>query len=179
MPAFSAATFRTVGNAATTQNIFSIFNAGTNRIVRVRRLVMQMDATAVLTAVMPIVKTSIVTSAPAAGVTLTKVPWDTGGTATHADITVKGCGATDGSALTAITGTPGAVLWQQYGMRLHTAVGQVIGLDNNVLTSITENFPVVLRQNEGLIVHVLAAAAASNPATNHYFTQCVWEEDLT
>jgi hypothetical protein len=179
MPAFSAATFRTVGNAATTQNIFSIFNAGTNRVVRIRRLVMQMDATAVLTAVMPLVKTSIVTTAPGGGVTLTKVPWDTAGTATHADITVKGCGAFDGSALTAITGTPGNVIWQQYGMRLHTAVGQVLGLDNNVLSAISETFPVVLRQNQGLIVHVLAAAAASNPNTNHYFTQCVWEEDAS
>jgi hypothetical protein len=76
-----------------------------------------------------------------------------------------------------MTGTPGDILWQQFGMRLHTAVGQVLGVDNNVLTSITDNFPVVLRSGQGLIVHVVAAATTSNPATNSYFTQCVWEED--
>jgi hypothetical protein len=178
MPTFSSATFRTIGAAATTQNLFSIFNGGTNRIVRVRRLVMQMDATAVLTGVMPIVKTSRVTAAPGAGITMTKVAWDTADSS-HADIVVKGEASTDGGARTAITGTPGAVLWQQYGMRLHTAVGQVLGIDNNVLTSITDTFPVVLRQNEGLIVHILASAAASNPATNHYFVQCAWDEDVT
>jgi len=177
MATFSAATFRNPGAAATTQNLFSIWNGGANRIVRIRRLVMQMDATAVLTSVMPIVKTSRVTSAPGAGITLTKVSWDTADAASHADIVVKGETSTDTSARTAITGTPGDILWQQFGMRLHTAVGQVLGIDNNVLTSITEGIPVVLRANQGLIVHVVAAAAASNPATNSYFVQCAWDEE--
>jgi len=179
MPTFSSATFRTLGAAATTQNLFSIFNSGTNRVVRVRRLVMQMDATAVLTAVMPLVKTSRVTTAPGGGTALTQVAWDTSLAASHADVVSRGANASDGGAATAITGTPGAVLWQQYGMRLHTAVGQVLGIDNNVLSAITEGFPVVLRQNEGLIVHIVAAAAASNPNTNHYFVQCAWDEDAT
>lgn len=179
MSTFSAATFRTVGAAATTQNLFSIFNSGTSRVVRIRRLVMQMDATAVLTAVMPIVKTSRVTAAPGAGVTLTKVAWDTADTASHADIVVKGEVSSDGGSRTALTGTPGDILWQQYGMRLHTAVGQVLGIDNNVLASITETIPVVLRENQGLIVHIVAAATASNPNTNHYFVQCAWDEETT
>jgi len=177
MPTFSSATFRTIGAAATTQNIFSIFNSGTNRVVRIRRLVMQMDATAVLTAVMPICKTSRVTAAPGGGVALAQVVWDTAGGASHADVVVKGECSVDGGTRTALTGTPGAVLWQQYGMRMHTVVGQVLGIDNNVLSAVTENLPVVLRQNQGLIVHMVAAAAASNPATNHYFVQCVWDED--
>jgi hypothetical protein len=177
MATFSAATFRTIGAAATAQNLFSIWNGGANRIVRIRRLVMQMDATAVLTAVMPIVKTSRVASAPGAGITLTKVSWDTADAASHADIVVKGEVSADGGTRTALTGTPGSVLWQQYGMRLHTAVGQVLGIDNNVLSSITEGIPVVLRANEGLMVHIVAAATASNPATNHYFVQCAWDEE--
>lgn len=179
MATFSTATFRTAGAAATTQNYFSIFNAGVNRVVRIRRLTLQMDATAVLTAVMPIFKASRVTAAPGAGVTLAKTAWDTAGGASHADITVKGENSADGGARTALTATPSGVLWQQYGFRLHTAVGQVLGLDNNVLTSITESFPVVLRQNEGIVVHCVAAATTSNPATNHYFVQCAWDEDLT
>jgi hypothetical protein len=177
MPTYSAATFRTVGNAAATQNLFSIFNTGTNRIVRVRRLVFQMDATAVLTGVMPLIKTSRITTNTGGGLVATKVAWDTAGGDSHADISVRQEVSADGGTRTAMTGTPGDVLWQQYGMRLHTAVGQVLGIDNNVLSAITENFPVVLRQNEGLVVHILASAAASNPATNHYFVQCVWDED--
>jgi hypothetical protein len=179
MPTFSAATFRTVGAAATTQNLFSIWNNGANRVVRVRRLVMQMDATAVLTTFMPIIKTSRVTAAPGGGVTLTQVPWDNNGGASHADVICKGECSADGGSRTALTGTPGAVLWQQYGMRLHTAVGQVLGIDNNVLSAISESFPVVLRSGEGLIVHIVAAATTSNPATNHYFVQCAWDEDAS
>lgn len=179
MPTFSTATFRTIGAAAVAQNLFSIWNNGASRVVRIRRLVMQMDATAVLTAVMPLIKTSRVIAAPGAGIALTKVAFDTGAAASHADIVVKGECSSDGGTRTALTGTPGDVLWQQYGMRLHTAVGQVLGLDNNVLTMITDSYPVVLRSGEGLIVHVVAAATASNPNTNHYFVQCVWDEDAS
>lgn len=177
MALFSTATFRTIGAAATTQNLFSIWNGGSNRIVHVKRLVMQMDATVVLTAVMPIIKTSRVSSAPGAGITMTKVPWDTADTASHADIVCKGEVSSDGGSRTALTGTPGDVLWQQYGMRMHTVVGQVLGIDNNVVSSISENTPVVLRANQGLMVHIVAAAGASNPATNHYFIMCAWEEE--
>jgi len=177
MPTFSAATFRTVGNAATTQNLFSIFNAGASRAVTIRRLSMFMDATVVLTAVMPLVKTSRVTAAPAAGVAITKVAFNTANLASSSDIAVLGTCSTDGGALTAITGTPGDVMWQQYGMRLHTAVGQVLGVENNVLPCLAQ--PVVLQANEGLIVHIVAAAAGSNPATNHYTVGCVWDEDQT
>jgi ribosomal protein L27 len=175
MSTFSCATFRIPGAAATAQNLFTIFNSGTNRVVRIRRLVMQMDATAVLTAVMPIVKTSRITTAPTGGGTPAKVQWDTSLAASHADIVARGGASADGTA-SAITATAGNILWQQYGMRLHTAVGQVLGIDNNVLTSITEGTPVVLRQNEGLLVQVVAAAAASNPNTNHWFVQCAWDE---
>jgi hypothetical protein len=38
-----------------------------------------------------------------------------------------------------------------------------------------ENF--VLRQNEALLVHIVAAAGTSNPATNHYVVNVCWEED--
>jgi hypothetical protein len=173
MSMHSAATFRTLGAAATAQNLFVIRNTGATRVVNVRRLVVQMDATAVLTAVMPIIKCCRI-SAASGGTALTKVDW--GGTASHADIVVLGANASDGGTATAITATPSVTLWQQYGMRLHTAVGQVLGLDNNVLSAISENYPVRLGNGEGLLVHIVAAATASNPATNHYFVQCAWEE---
>jgi len=179
MPTFSAASFRTVGAAAVAQNLFSIFNSGANRVVRIRRLVMQMDATAVLAVVMPIIKTSRITAAPTGGVVLAQVPWDTSGGTSHADVVARGECSVDGGTRTALVSTPGDILWQQYGMRLHTAVGQVLGIDNNVLSAISESFPVVLRSGQGLVVHVVAAATTSNPATNHYFVQCAWDEDAS
>jgi len=175
MSTFSCATFRIPGNAATTHNLFSLFNSGTNRVVRIRRLVMQLDATAVLTAVMPIAKTSRITSAPTGGATPAKVQWDTSLAASHADVVARGGASADGTA-SAITATAGDILWQQYGMRMHSVVGQVLGLDNNVLSAITEGVPVVLRQNQGVLVQVVAAAGTSNPTTNHWFVQCAWDE---
>jgi hypothetical protein len=178
MSIISTATFRTVGNAATTHNLFTIYNTDATVVVRLRRLVMQMDATAVLTAVMPLVKTTRITVAPTGGTVLTKTLWDSTVTS-DADVVCRGATASDGGAATAITATVGTVLWQQYGFRLHTAVGQVLGLDNNVVSSISETTPVFLRQNEGLLVQVVAAAGTSNPATNQWFVQAAWDEGGT
>ena len=178
MARFMSASFRTVGNALVTQNLFTIWNGGSNRVVRVERLMYQMDATAVLTAVMPLVKTSRITAAPTAGTVLVKALMDTS-VASHADIVVRGSTASDGGALTNVAATPGDVLWQQYGMRLHTAVGQVLTLDNNLLPTLVETMPVFLRLGEGLVVHIIAAAGTSNPASNHYVVACAWDETLS
>jgi hypothetical protein len=173
MSMHSAATFRILGNAAVAHNLFVILNTHASKIVTVRRLVMQMDVTVVLTAVMPITKACRIASFTG-GTALAKVDW--GAVASDAAVQVFGANASDGGAATAITATPTATLWQQYGMRMHTLVGQVQGIDNNVVSAISENYPIRLAQNQGLLVHIVAAAAASNPATNHYFIQCAWEE---
>jgi hypothetical protein len=173
MSMHSASSFRTLGNAAVAQNLFVIYNTHATKVVDVRRLVMQMDATVVLTAVMPIIKTCRIASY-SGGNALTKVDW--GATASDAAVQLINAATADGTAGTAITATAGTTLWQQYGMRMHTLVGQVLGVDNNVLSAISENYPVRLAQNQGLLVHIVAAAAASNPATNHYFVECAWEE---
>jgi hypothetical protein len=172
MSMHSAASFRTLGAAAVAQNLFVIMNTHASKIVEVRRLVMQMDATVVLTAVMPIIRTCRIASY-SGGTALSKIDW--GATASDAAVQVVGGSSADGTN-SAITATPTAALWQQYGMRMHTLVGQVQGIDNNVVSAISENYPIRLAQNQGLLVHIVAAAAASNPATNHYFIQCAWEE---
>jgi len=169
----SAATFRTLGTAAVAQNLFVIYNTTSAQTVLVRRLVMQMDATAVLTAVMPIIKTCRIASY-SGGQALSKIDW--GATTSSAAVQLVGTNIADGGTATAITATPGATLWQQYGMRMHTLVGQVQGIDNNVVSGITENYPIRLGVGQGLLVHIVAAATTSNPATNHYFVQCAWEE---
>jgi len=171
-------TWRTLGAAALTQNLFAISNAsGSSILIAVRRLTAQIDHTVLLAAVMPQIKTFRITAGIAAGGTLLdKKQLDTTKTE-NASVTVRGATASDGGAATAITGTldTGAV-WQQFGSRMHSAVGQILGNDNNVLPQLVEDDPLILRANQALVVQVVASPATSNPATNHWFVQCVWDE---
>lgn len=172
---FSAGSFRTLGTAATPHNLFTIENIDSTTLVKVRRITVQMDATAVLTGVMPQVKLSRATAVPTGGTALNKGQFDTT-IASDSNTIVRGATASDGGAATAITATAGTTLWQQYCMRMHTVVGQVLAPDNNVAPLIIETQDLVLRQNEALLIQIVASAGASNPATNHWFCNIVWEE---
>jgi hypothetical protein len=174
-----AATFRILGAAATPHVLFTIENTtGSTRVVGIRRLVAQMDATVVLTTVMPLVKTYRCASIPSGGTAITKGTFDTTqSTESGAHVTLRGAGSSDGGTATAITAsTTGGVLWEQYAMRLHTAVGQVLAPDNSLVPILCDTTSFVLRANEAIMVQVEASAGSANPATNHWFVQCVWEE---
>jgi hypothetical protein len=172
---FSAASFRTVGSAATPQNLLTIENIDATKLVTVRAIILQMDATAVLTAVMPLNKLSRATAVPTGGTTLNKAQFDTTN-ASNANTIVRGGTASDGGALTAITATAGTTIWQEYGMRMHTVVGQVLA-PVSYLPRIIDTKNLILRQNQALLVQVVASAGTSNPATNHYSICVVWDED--
>ena len=161
---FSASCFRTLGTAATPQNLFTIENIDATKLVTIRRLTVQMDATAVLISVMPQVKTSRATAVPTGGTVLAKAQFDTAN-ASNANTIVRGGTASDGGAATAITATAGTTIWQQYTMRMHTVVGQVLGVDSNILPSLVDTQDLILRQKQALLVQVVAAAGASNPGT--------------
>jgi hypothetical protein len=62
-------------------------------------------------------------------------------------------------------------------MRIHTLVGQILGVDSNQLPNLVEDDPILLAAGEALLVQVVASAGGSNPATNHWFVQVMWEED--
>lgn len=172
---FSAASFRTLGSAATPHNLLTIENIDATNLVKIRRLVVQLDATAVLTSVMPQIKVSRATAVPSGGTTLNKAQFDTANSS-NANTIVRGATASDGGAATAITATAGTTIWQQYGMRLHTLVGQVLGPDNNALPLLVADVDFILRQNQAALIQIVASAGASNPATNHWFANVVWEE---
>lgn len=172
---FSASSFRTLGSAATPHNLLTIENIDATTLVKIRRITVQLDATAVLTSVMPQIKTSRATAVPTGGTTLNKAQFDTT-IASDANTIVRGATASDGGAATAITATAGTTIWQQYNMRLHTAVGQVLGVDGSVLPSLVADQDIVLRQNEALLVQVVASVGTSNPATNFWVVNIVWEE---
>jgi hypothetical protein len=173
---FSAASFRTLGAAATPQNLFTIENIDATKLVTIRSIVVQMDATAVLVSVMPQVKLSRATGVPTGGTTLNKGQFDTTA-ASNANTIIRGGTASDGGVATAITATAGTTLWQQYCMRMHTVVGQVLAIDNPVAPITVDTQNLILRQNQALLVQIVASAGASNPATNHWFVNIVWEED--
>jgi hypothetical protein len=172
----SAATFRMPGNATTRQTLFALFNAGTARVVRLRRLVLQADATAVLVALMPLFKLCRIASYTG-GQALTKVAWTA--TASHVDVQARGRNTSDAGGQTNIVATIGDTLWQQYATRLASTAGQVIGDDQNIAPMAISENPIVLRQNQGVLVYLEAPAGTSNPATNHYFVQAAWTEDAT
>jgi hypothetical protein len=173
---FAAASFRTLGSAATPHNLFTIENIDATKLVTLRRLTVQLDATAVLVSVMPQVKLSRATAVPTGGTVIAKAQFDTNN-ASNANTIVRGATASDGGVATAITSTAGTSIWQQYCMRMHTVVGQVVAPDNNVAPTLIEVDGIILRQNQALLVQIVASAGASNPATNHWFANVVWEED--
>lgn len=168
--------FRTLGNAATPQNLFSIENAaGSSVLLAVRRFTVQMDATVVLTAVSCQFKVSRPASLPTGGTTLTKVPFDTA-LSSSSSVVVRGATASDGGGATAITATAGSTGWHQFAMRMHTAVGQVLMEDQSLIPALCEDDPLILRAGEALLVQVINATAGNNAATNHYLVNVMFEE---
>ena len=176
MTDFSATSFRTLGNAASPQNLFTIENpVGSGVVVKVRRMSLQMDATAVLTAVSCQFKTFRTTGIPSGGTTLTIPEFVTSGAAAAA--ICRGATASDGGAATAITATAsGGALWHQMAMRMHTLVGQMLAEDESLIPNLCEGTPIELAAGEALVVQVSNATAGNNAATNHYIVNCAWQE---
>lgn len=170
---FSAASFRILGTAATPHNLLTIENIDATNLVTIREISIQLDATAVLVAVMPLVKVSRATAVPTGGTAMNKGQWDTAN-ASNANTIVRGATASDGGVATAITATAGTTLWQEYQMRMHTVVGQVLSPPSRMPSLVTDNL--ILRQNQALLVQVVASAGTSNPATNHWSVCVTWDE---
>ena len=164
-----------IGNDATTQNLITIENQIGSRVdVHVRRLTIQMDPVTALTSVMPQAKVSRATSI-SGGVKLDRSKFDT---ATTADpFVVIRSALAEGSPITA---NAGDTVWQQYVSRLHTAVEQVIGTDENLLPTLVAatGAEFVLHPGESMLVRVVGLAAASNPAIgNNWQASVILEEN--
>ncbi len=169
--------FRTLGAAALTQNLFTLENsAGSTLLLAVRRMTVQLDATAVLAAVAPVIKTSRLAALPTGGTTLTKVAFDTAAPTPAATTIARGATASDGGGATAITATAGTPMWSQFTMRMHTLVGQVAMEDQSLVPTVAQEDPLILRAGEAILVQIVAAATTSNPVTNHWVVNCMVEE---
>ncbi len=163
----------TLGNDATTQNLYTLTNKVGSRVnVLVRRATVQVDTVAALTSVMPIVTCSRATNV-SGGVILSPSAYDTTGSSSSA-VEIR-TPAMDGFPLIA---TAGDMVYRQYCGRMHTLVEQVLGPDNNVLSKITETQDFVVRPGESLLFQVIGATTASNARlANYWWLSCQWEED--
>lgn len=172
---FSVSTFRTLGNAATTQNLFTIANeapANDPRVIQVLALFAVMDMTAVSTVFAPSLKANRVSGAlPTGGTTLTPARKNTG-LAVPSWIVCRGATASDGGAATAITAGLGEFFSQIVATRLHTAVGQVLPVQMPILSERTKDDPIILQAQEALVASILAPTAGANPNTNSYAVVC-------
>ena len=177
-------TFRTLGQAGAItppQTIFTLENLATSSVtVVIRRLVLQMDGTGALTAVMPQIKVGrFATPSTAVGTTLAKISFDSG-QASSTLVQCRGGTASDGGAAVTVISPTATYMWQQYGFRLHTQVGQVLAPDFDLMPILVsdQNYTFKLLAGEGIGVYVVTATTASNPATNHYIVNCSWQEYL-
>lgn len=169
--------FRTLGTAAVPQNLFTIENgAGSTVLLAVKKLTVEMDATAALLTVAPEFLTTRSTALPTGGTAMTKTGgYDTTLTS-NASVIIRSGTASDGGAATAITATAGGTrLYHQFQMRVATQVGQVLPDDWNCIPYQCYDDPIILRASEALLVQVIGTAA-SNAATNHYVPKVVFEE---
>lgn len=170
----AATTFRTLGTGVTPQNLFTLENgAGSGVTVVVRRLEAAMDSIAVLTGVAPVFITWRCTVMPTGGAPLAKALGYTR-LLSKAAVVARGATASDGGGAAAITASGDTRIKTSMQPRMHTLVGQVYLPAINLMPS----GDVVLREGEAVLVQIVAAAAGSNPSTNHYYVNADWIETV-
>lgn len=169
-------TFRTLGSGASPHVLFTAEVAANARtLLQLREIAIQLDATAVLTSVMPQVKLVRLTALPTGGTPLTAVPDNAA--ERQAAATFRGATASDGGVASAIAAALGAVVDQVYVTRLHTLVGQVVGGRMLLLQRRSDESALVLWPGEAAAVVVIASPATSNPNTNHWLVSARWGSD--
>lgn len=165
-----------IGNDQLIQNLFTIENGIASRVnVIVKRLVVQLDPITTLTSVMPLIKSSRITSEVTGGIILPKVPFDTS-KSSDSNVIMR----TSISSGNPIIATVDTTQWEKYGNRLHSAYGQVSSEDANVIPNLSENADVkyIIRPGEKLLVYINGPVVASNSSlANNWFVQVVWEEE--
>jgi hypothetical protein len=164
-----------LGRDALVQNAFVFENGIGSRVnVNIRRLMVEMDATAVLTTVMPQVKVCRATNV-SGGIIVDKSKFDS---LESSDQFVRiRTPLAEGSHITA---TAGDTIYQQYTNRMHTAIEQQQSISQSLLPRLVEDTgkEFKLRPGESLLVYIVGSAVTSNSAiSNNWQVNCMWEED--
>jgi hypothetical protein len=172
----SVCSFPICGNNQTTQTLFAFDNDYASRVnCYIRRLVLQNDALQANVVVMPLIKSSRITTNFTGGILLPKATFDTLQTS---DTNVKIWASIAAGTPMVATALPPA--WEEFGFRLHTQVEKVLAEDSLLLpdTVALSGKEYKLRPGQTLLVQLTAAAAANNPdISNNWWVQAMWEED--
>jgi hypothetical protein len=170
---YTVSTFRTLGAAGATQNLFTIENPAASTVaIAIRSLDFTQDSLAELTTVAPQIKVSKPTSLPTGGTALTAAKYQTAFPAAVA--ICRGGTASDGGGATAITATAAATLWAKF-------LDRYVGTDKfyhphpvyTLLPDVGADLrQIILVPGESLLVQGVTAIAA----TTHMVINCGWLE---
>lgn len=180
-----SSTFRIVGRAAATQNLMTIYNASTTRLVDVKRVMFDAYGTAarVITVPPAIVRISRFTTASSNGTVLSQTSLDTAETS-DVNVTCRGDSSADGTNSTTtltVTIPAGTILAQELIPRQLWNSGTVAATMTwsevaDRMVFLEGSADVTLRQNQGLVVHLASPAATSIPNTDNFLVSIDWEE---
>ena len=175
-----ASTFRIPGRAGTTgQKLMSLHNAtGSTIVVRVTDVAVDHVQTVVVpvTVLPPMIRLWKVTVLPTNGTALTKVPRDSGLSASSGSVTCLQDASADGtSSATALTATlpAGTIAAQEFADRLITAAGEE---PFGRAEFLKDGEDVVLRPLEGVVLFLDYVLATQNPVTDMWLATMKWTE---
>lgn len=163
----------TLGNAALTQNLFTITNKVGSRVnIILRHLDAMVDTTVASTTPGSVLKLSRATSI-SGGAIVTPSKFIT--TETQSAYTEIRTPILDGMPITA---TPGDIIAERFTSRLHTAVEQVTQIEYDILPSLVATQDFVIQPGESILVRAVSSNVAANSITgNNWYVQASWEED--
>lgn len=169
----AASTFRIPGSGAAGQKIATLFNkTGSGVLVAVRELELVMDYIT-NSGTVRFMGTSVIATSPTTGTVMTPMGFDTAQTQ-NTSVEFRGGASADGTA-NAITATPGTIGWRQGHWHAPTAVGQYLSsdlADANMIPVLCDDDPIILREGEGLLVHIIDASSTSAS----YVLNALWTE---
>jgi hypothetical protein len=171
---YAATTFRTLGSAATPQNLLTLENpaANLNNVV-IRDCTIMSDSTVALATVAQQAILSKPAVLPTGGTVLVAVKYKT--SYVNATAILRGATASDGGVATAITATPGTSIWQQFLDRPHTVVGWFTHPNYRMVPDIGADLrQLILAPGESILVQLVGNA----PATTHMICNIAWTEYL-
>lgn len=168
---YFASTFRTLGIAASPQNVAALLNpVGSGKVIRVRRVGVTQESTAALLTIANNFELSRPAALPTGGTALSPVKRAT----SDADAVGSPLGGTasNGGAATAIVATAGSALRSLFGARMATAAGIMFPPEIVLFVSDRPSDDIVLAAGEALLLQSLTNAAA----TVHMLANFTWEE---
>ena len=177
----SAASQRITGDGEDFEGLVIFQNArGSNRVVNIRRMLSQLDATATSTSLLVPCLTFRGTGEPdlTGACRARKCAFDTTKTS-DAFVQMWYAVTPDWSNDSGMSGTAGDVAWRQWACRLRSAAEQQQAPDNNQLPLLVAQSANKWRLYPGeyLLVRVDPVALADNKNSNGWFVECVWEEE--